>query len=37
MIVVHAQSGRTLAAQVARADDAASRARGLLGRESLDD
>jgi uncharacterized membrane protein (UPF0127 family) len=36
MIAVHASSGRTLAARVAKADDAASRSRGLLGRDSLD-
>ena len=36
MIAVHAPSGRTLAARVTKADDAASRSKGLLGRESLD-
>ncbi len=36
MIAVHAPSGRTLAARVAKADDAASRSKGLLGRASLD-
>ena len=36
MIAVHADSGRTLAARVAKADDAASRSKGLLGRASLD-
>ena len=35
MIAVHAPSGRTLAARVVKADDAASRSKGLLGRESL--
>jgi uncharacterized membrane protein (UPF0127 family) len=35
VIAVHAESGRTLAARVAKADDAASRSKGLLGRESL--
>lgn len=29
--------GRTLAARVTKADDAASRSKGLLGRESLDE
>jgi hypothetical protein len=36
MIAVHAPSGRTLAARVTKAADAASRSKGLLGRESLD-
>ena len=36
MIAVHAPSGRTLAARVTKADDTASRSKGLLGRESLD-
>ena len=36
MIAVHAPSGRTLASRVTKADDAASRSKGLLGRESLD-
>lgn len=36
MIVLHADSGRTLAARVTKAEDAASRSKGLLGRESLD-
>ena len=35
MIAVHAPSGRTLAVRVTKADDAASRSKGLLGRESL--
>lgn len=35
MIVVHAPSGRTLASRVTKADDAAARSKGLLGRESL--
>jgi uncharacterized membrane protein (UPF0127 family) len=35
VIAVHADSGRTLAARVTKADDAASRSKGLLGRESL--
>ena len=35
MIAVHAKTGRTLAARVTKADDAASRSKGLLGRESL--
>jgi uncharacterized protein len=33
---VHAPSGRTLAARVTKADDAKTRSKGLLGRESLD-
>ena len=36
MIAAHADSGRVLASRVTRADDAASRSKGLLGRESLD-
>ena len=36
MIAVHADSGRTLAARVTKADDTSSRSKGLLGRESLD-
>jgi uncharacterized membrane protein (UPF0127 family) len=36
VIAVHAPSGRTLAARVAKADDAKTRSKGLLGRESLD-
>ena len=36
MIAVHAPTGRALAARVTKADDAASRSKGLLGRESLD-
>jgi hypothetical protein len=36
VIAVHARSGRTLAARVTKADDAASRSKGLLGRESLE-
>jgi hypothetical protein len=36
VIVLHADSGRTLAARVTKAEDAASRSKGLLGRESLD-
>jgi uncharacterized membrane protein (UPF0127 family) len=32
---VHAESGRTLAARVTKADDAATRSKGLLGRESM--
>jgi uncharacterized membrane protein (UPF0127 family) len=36
VIAVHASSGRILASRVAKADDAASRSKGLLGRESLD-
>ncbi|HXT01699.1 MAG TPA: DUF192 domain-containing protein [Elusimicrobiota bacterium] len=35
MIAVHASTGRTLASRVAKADDAGSRSKGLLGRESL--
>jgi uncharacterized membrane protein (UPF0127 family) len=35
VIAVHADSGRTLAARVTKADDSASRSKGLLGRESL--
>ena len=37
MIAVHARSGRTLASRVAKADAAASRSKGLLGRDSLDE
>jgi uncharacterized membrane protein (UPF0127 family) len=36
VIAVHAASGRTLASRVTKADDSASRSKGLLGRESLD-
>jgi uncharacterized protein len=36
VIAVHAPSGRTLAARVTKADDAKTRSKGLLGRESLD-
>ncbi len=36
MIAVHAPSGRILASRVTKADDSASRSKGLLGRESLD-
>ncbi len=35
MVVFNATRGTTLAARVATADDAASRSKGLLGRESL--
>ena len=35
MIAVHAPTGRTLASRVEKADDAGSRSKGLLGRESL--
>lgn len=35
MIAVHSESGRTLAARVTKADDAASRSKGLLGRDAL--
>jgi uncharacterized membrane protein (UPF0127 family) len=35
VIAVHVASGRTLAARVEKADDSASRSKGLLGRESL--
>ena len=35
-MVLHADSGKTLAARVTKAGDAASRSKGLLGRESLD-
>jgi hypothetical protein len=36
VIAVHAPTGRTLAARVTKADDAKSRSKGLLGRDSLD-
>jgi uncharacterized membrane protein (UPF0127 family) len=36
MIAVHAPTGRALAARVTKADDAASRSKGLLGRAALD-
>lgn len=35
MSAVHVESGRTLASRVERADDAASRGKGLLGRDSM--
>ena len=35
MIAVHAPTGRTLASRVEKADDAASRSKGLLGRASM--
>jgi uncharacterized membrane protein (UPF0127 family) len=36
VIAVHAATGRLLASRVEKADDAASRSKGLLGRASLD-
>jgi uncharacterized membrane protein (UPF0127 family) len=35
VIAVHAPSGRTLASRVEKADDAGSRSKGLLGRETM--